>query len=70
MQNPPLSYTYAVSNPCRCAFAFATLHDTRTPCKENKIRLTADAIKYAGNAMLQTVTRANTRISGLLGPTT
>ena len=36
MRHPPPSYTYAVSNPYRYAFAFAPLHESRTPCKERK----------------------------------
>ena len=36
MQIPPPPYSYAVPNPCRYAFAFATLHGSRTPCKESK----------------------------------
>ena len=54
MQNPPPSYTYAVSNPCRYAFAFATLHESRTSCKESNKQINRQCLqlhrkRYASN---------------------
>lgn len=36
MQHPPPAYTYASSDSCSYAFAFATLHESRTPCEKSK----------------------------------